>query len=576
MEKTNITTIGKIILDERFYEGVDRYSDGDIEDELLKMVETHDRKAFRKLTEEKNNWPVLYHLSPFRENIAEWIPIQKNEKVLEVGSGCGAITGALAKKAGKVVGVDLSKKRSTINANRLKDADNVELRIGNFLDVEKDLPDDFDVIMLIGVFEYAAGYIGGEHPYEEFLKILKKHLKSGGRMFIAIENLFGLKYFAGCREDHAGRYFEGIEGYPKKGVARTFSENGLKRIFESVGLPQYRFYYPYPDYKFPHTIFSKECFPKKGELHDNIRNFDRERMILFDETKAFDTIIDDGEFPLFSNSYLVVIGEAPDIAMVKYSVDRDEAYGICTTIEGLKTQKKVIKRAMSEKAVGHIDNIEKAYRALTERFAGSGISFNRLERIDDKRIELEFVEGITLEELLDQKLQRGDKEGFLSLFDRYSGIVSYHTEAAVCDYDLIFQNIIVKGDVWTVIDYEWTFFESMDPKEIILRALWCYIQGNENRKIVKEWCCPGTDFGDVVRKEQEFQKKVQGGHPALSEIRHAIGKAATSPKALNRAHLPSITGMPASGPMSPRPSTAVPSVMTATRLCRRVRLKDWL
>ena len=42
------------------------------------------------------------------------------------------------------------------------------------------------------------------------------------------------------------------------------------------------------------------------------------------------------------------------------------------------------------------------------------------------------------------------------------------------------------------------------------------------------------------------------------------------PKVLNRTHLPSITGIPASGPMSPRPSTAVPSVMTATRLCRRV------
>ena len=42
------------------------------------------------------------------------------------------------------------------------------------------------------------------------------------------------------------------------------------------------------------------------------------------------------------------------------------------------------------------------------------------------------------------------------------------------------------------------------------------------------------------------------------------GMASTSPNALNSTHLPSITGMPASGPMSPRPSTAVPSVTTAT------------
>ena len=38
----------------------------------------------------------------------------------------------------------------------------------------------------------------------------------------------------------------------------------------------------------------------------------------------------------------------------------------------------------------------------------------------------------------------------------------------------------------------------------------------------------------------------------------------------NRMPLPSITGLAASGPMSPRPSTAVPLVITATRLERTV------
>ena len=53
------------------------------------------------------------------------------------------------------------------------------------------------------------------------------------------------------------------------------------------------------------------------------------------------------------------------------------------------------------------------------------------------------------------------------------------------------------------------------------------------------------------------------------------GKASTPPNSLKRAHFPSITGIPAAGPMSPRPRTAEPSVMTATRLLRRVRAKDF-
>ena len=51
------------------------------------------------------------------------------------------------------------------------------------------------------------------------------------------------------------------------------------------------------------------------------------------------------------------------------------------------------------------------------------------------------------------------------------------------------------------------------------------------------------------------------------------GIASTPPNSLNSTHFPSITGIPASGPISPSPSTAVPSVMTATVFQRLVRSK---
>ena len=44
------------------------------------------------------------------------------------------------------------------------------------------------------------------------------------------------------------------------------------------------------------------------------------------------------------------------------------------------------------------------------------------------------------------------------------------------------------------------------------------------------------------------------------------GKASTPANSLNSIALPSITGIAASGPMSPSPSTAVPSETTATVL----------
>ena len=526
MDKTK--TIGKIILDERFYEGCDRYSDGDIENTLLQIAENTPAQELRRVSEESDSWPVLYHFSPFRENIAEWIPLTKNDKILEVGAGCGAITGCLSKKAGSVSCIDLSEKRSMINANRLKDADNVTIMVGNFKDVETALDDDFDAIFLIGVFEYANGYMPTNDPYGDFLNILLKHLKKGGRMYIAIENRMGLKYFAGCREDHTGAFFDGLEGYPKGGVARTFTRDGLEKIFKRCGLNEYSFYYPYPDYKFAHTLFSDDVLPKKGELHDNIRNFDRGRMILMDEGKVFDTILEDGTFPLFSNSYMAVIGPKLPEKYIKYSTDRDEKYGICTTIAEDANGKFVTKRAIGANAKEHIRNIENAYELLTKRYEGCALRFNRTERVDENTLKFEYLEGETLEELLDKALFSGDRYDFITLIDEYKEYVAYNSEAKVSDYDLIFQNIIVNGPVWTVIDYEWTYPEAISPDEIVKRAFWCYIQGNPARSTALKWCEIEENFDSVVEKEKEFQKRVQGTHPALSEIRHKMGKPAFS------------------------------------------------
>ena len=49
-----------------------------------------------------------------------------------------------------------------------------------------------------------------------------------------------------------------------------------------------------------------------------------------------------------------------------------------------------------------------------------------------------------------------------------------------------------------------------------------------------------------------------------------MGTASTPANRLNSAALPSMTGIAAAGPMSPRPSTAVPSETTATALATQV------
>ena len=130
--------------------------------------------------------------------------------------------------------------------------------VGNFNVVAEKMEERFDYVTLIGVLEYAKSYIGKDNPYPEYLEKINRLLKPGGKILIAIENRLGLKYFAGCREDHVGREFVGIEGYPGIDFVETFSKPELEQILQENGFSKFKFYYPYPDYKFPAVIYSDE------------------------------------------------------------------------------------------------------------------------------------------------------------------------------------------------------------------------------------------------------------------------------------------------------------------------------
>ncbi len=521
--------IGNVVLDMTYYPGEDHYSDGDIEDELLQVAMEHEEEEFPKIIEERKSWPFFYHLSPFRTNIIDWLPFKKTDRVLEIGSGCGAITGALAKRVGSVTCIDLSKKRSLVNAYRNKKQDNITIMVGNFKDIEPHLSCDYDYVLLIGVFEYGRAYIGGETPYEDFMSICNRHRKDSGRLVIAIENKFGLKYWAGCREDHLGTYFTGIEGYHTGGVARTFTRRGLEEILHKTGISEYAFYYPYPDYKFPTTIYSDEYMPKKGELSNNLRNFDRDRVLLFDEKQVFDQVIEEGEFPLFSNSYLLLIGKKPQTVYAKFSNDRAKAWAIRTLIHKSVAGTLLVEKQPNDKdANAHIVHTYQAYEALSRRYEGTKVQMNECKRTPQS-IVFPFCPGKTLEELLDERLDEQDAEGFRKLIEEYMYLLSYNEDANISNIDFIFPNILVDGDTWHVIDYEWTFDRKVPAKDIAFRAFYNYLLGGEGRKACEELLMQDVlhlteeEKQQAIQDEQDFQHYVTGDRASVSAMRELIG-----------------------------------------------------
>ncbi len=289
------------VLNLSFYKGKDLYSDGDIEDELLNIVQNND--DYMEILKNDNRWPILYHLSPIRENLLEWYDYDKNGSVLEIGAGCGAVTGVFCRKTSRVVGIELSKRRSMINATRNAKYGNLEIIVGNFEDIQ--IKEKFDYVSLIGVLEYSPLYINCESPFEDMVKRAKGFLKDDGKLIIAIENKMGLKYLAGATEDHTGVPFDGVNNYENIDYVKTLSKPEIIDLLRNAGYKKIEFYYPMPDYKMPNVIYSDNRLPNVGELRNIINVFDRERYQTFNEEIVFDQLIKDGLFDYFANSFLI-------------------------------------------------------------------------------------------------------------------------------------------------------------------------------------------------------------------------------------------------------------------------------
>lgn len=475
---------------ETFYHGVDQYSDGEVEEEILRLV--RQGMGLDDILQEELSYPILYHLSKVRENIFLWYPFAPEARILEVGAGCGAVTGILCEKAKEVVAVELSKRRATINFERNRQRANLEIVVGNLNEIP--LREEFDYIILNGVFEYAGSFTEGEQPYEEFLKQIARRLKPEGTILIAIENRLGAKYFAGAPEDHTDRYFLGLDRYDGVKSVRTFSKTELEDLCARTGLICNRFYYPYPDYKFPYEIFTDESVntPLYGRP---MFQFSEGKLALFYEAGLCQTLAKEGVADKFANSFLVEVKQKHsrserEIQYVKLSCDRNPGFRIYTAIWEEAGKRYVGKYPVGPKAAEHLlrmnqrDCAPGRWSYLGGRQENGAIIYDYLEEatLDDlvsvlmTRREGERIEALIADFyqvfLADSRLREdyGQDPRFIEVFGeaRCAGAKKC---AENLDIDLIFDNIFCLGKTYAVIDAEWVFPFAIPVEYVMWRVL---------------------------------------------------------------------------------------------------------
>lgn len=290
------------------------YSDSDAaENEILEILKAAEDKSScsAELESKIHNWTTKYHLSILRSNIIRSLDfISPESRILEIGAGCGAVTRFLGEKFASVDAVEGSYRRSCITRERCRDLNNVRVFSSPLQDIS--FEKEYDVVMLIGVLEWAPMFYPGEGPENSCLAMLKhavSALKDNGILITAIENKLGLKYWSGCREDHSGAFFDSIHGYPRDNTPVTFSKHELTGLMGKADLCHHQFYYPFPDYKLANTILREIPDPCSYFLHnwltepfeDNFGN----RNYHFQEGLAIRSLEKAGLLYEFANSFLI-------------------------------------------------------------------------------------------------------------------------------------------------------------------------------------------------------------------------------------------------------------------------------
>ena len=489
MEFDKVEQVGKVLLKRIKSSKADKpvYSDGPVEKELYDGFKSEpDYDAVISKRGNYSSWAQEYHLSPVRQNLLKWFPFDAEGSVLEVGAGCGALTGLLCSKLKKVTALEYSYQRARVIAQRHCRYSNLEVIVGGFQEYEEERL--FDYITVIGVLEYAAGFYGGEKPFESFLKKVNTMLKPEGALILAIENKIGLKYIAGAPEEHTGRIFESIYNYPFSKI-RTFSKQELAGLLEAAGFVSVQWYYPLPDYKRPKIVLSEEVTPSGT---DSIWTLYPAKTNVFCGKTALaerwfgQTLAKTGLFGEFSNSFLVIARKtkAPEkLRCIRFwaaNQGRKPEFRTNVQIYVDDGKKSVVRSPDNDKSIQFIQEIAQR-ELLAEKFF-KGKAEVVTGRFDGSSLHYDFIEFPSQEELIVDAIEKEDSnfgkslvegyirfletlpvkecipERFIREFGLPSGEITQPVKCLACAvFDCVPRNIKVGPQNWYIIDNEWTF-----------------------------------------------------------------------------------------------------------------------
>ena len=401
---------------------VNKYKESEYED---KIVEFDSQK--------------LQYFSTLGSNILNWYNFEKDATILEIGGNLGEITGVLCKNASKVISVEEDLKRAEIISIRHQDKENLEIIVGDFKNIDfKGMK--FDYITLIGSLPYVCNTQGISSS--EFLKQLDGLLKPNGKLLIAVDNRFGIRYFVGNPDLYLNKKFVTLLNYNNEEQKQeTYTRQKLINILDENNYVAKKFYYPLPDYRIPNVIFSDLELPEYSNVGKYIPNYHDTSTILFDEIDVFREILkeDSSMFTFFTNSFLVEASKnefKQQYKFISYNNARKTKYRLITKI----ADEYVDKECVDENACEHYNNIIYNINLLTSENIKTLDNVTEAKTIRSKYINQEYL----LSNVLNKKLEAGDLDEFYKILNEFYEVIKKSSKQIDKEEKTIFEEYYIE------------------------------------------------------------------------------------------------------------------------------------
>ena len=355
----------------------------------------------------------MYYLTTVSQNLLNWYPFSKEDSVLEIGGDLGQLTGLFSKKCKDVTTIEPQWECAEAIRKRYKDRENIDLIAGKLEDIS--LNKKYDIITVIGNINRIEEIIGKQLDLENTIRYLEKYLNENGKMLIAVDNKFGLRYWAGNPENMLNKKFISLIGYHSEPISyETFTKKSLEEILQKMEY-NFNFYYPLPDYKMPNVIFTDEGLPKYNSIDKYNPYTAKNSDLIMNEIDVFREILTTNPemFTFFTNSFLIEISkekrELP-YNYISFNNMRKEKYRLITKIG----KDYVEKEAVTEEANQHIEQISKNIEYLKEN------QIKTLDETEENKIKSKYIEQkYLLNEVLTENLRQGKKDEFDKLVQKY-------------------------------------------------------------------------------------------------------------------------------------------------------------